>query len=125
MIKSSLGTGILAMPSAIKNGGLIVGGVGTILIGILCTHCVHILVRSSHILCRRTKTPSMSYAETAAAAFRSGPLRLRKYANFARKFVNCALCATHVGGSCVYIVFIATGLKQVGLFYFFFSLDLI
>ncbi|KAL7306929.1 hypothetical protein TKK_0001088 [Trichogramma kaykai] len=114
LIKSSLGTGILAMPNAIKNGGLLVGGIGTILIGILCSHCVHILVKSSHVLCRRTKTPAMTYADTAAAAFESGPLRLRKYSNLARNFVNWALCATYVSGACVYIVFIATGIKQLG-----------
>ena len=113
LIKSSLGTGILAMPSAIKNGGLIVGGVGTVLIGILCSHCVHILVRSSHVLCRRTKTPSMTYAETAGAAFECGPRPLRPYSNFAKNLVNGALCATYVGGSCVYIVFIANSIKQV------------
>ncbi|XP_011498313.1 PREDICTED: proton-coupled amino acid transporter 4 [Ceratosolen solmsi marchali] len=117
LIKSSLGTGILAMPSAIKNGGLIVGGIGTVLIGILCSHCVHILVKSSHVLCRRTKTPQMTYAETAAAAFECGPKPLRGYANFARNIVNGALCATYVGGSCVYIVFIANGIKQLGDYY--------
>jgi proton-coupled amino acid transporter len=105
------------MPSAIKNGGLIVGGIGTVLIGILCSHCVHILVRSSHVLCRRTKTPQMTYADTAAAAFECGPKPLRRYANFARNIVNGALCATYVGGSCVYIVFIANGIKQVFTLY--------
>lgn len=44
LLKSSLGTGILAMPMAIKNAGLIFGAVGTIIVGIICTHCVHILV---------------------------------------------------------------------------------
>ncbi|XP_058789139.1 proton-coupled amino acid transporter-like protein pathetic isoform X2 [Phymastichus coffea] len=105
------------MPSAIKNGGLIVGGIGTVLIGILCSHCVHILVRSSHVLCRKTKTPQMTYADTAGAAFEYGPKPLRRYANFARNLVNWALCATYVGGSCVYIVFIATGIKQLGDYY--------
>ncbi|XP_014208816.1 proton-coupled amino acid transporter-like protein pathetic [Copidosoma floridanum] len=117
LIKSSLGTGILAMPFAIRNGGLLVGGIGTVLIGILCSHCVHILVKSSHVLCRKTKTPSMSYADTAAAAFECGPKPLREYGNFARNFVNWALCATYVGGSCVYVVFIAKGIKKLGDYY--------
>ncbi|XP_011251612.1 proton-coupled amino acid transporter-like protein pathetic [Camponotus floridanus] len=113
LLKSSLGTGILAMPSAIKNGGLVFGGIGTIVIGIICAHCVHILVRTSHILCRRTKTPQMTYAETAYAAFFCGPKSVKPWANVSKIFVNVALCATYVGGSCVYIVFIATSLKQV------------
>jgi len=44
LIKSSLGSGILAMPNAFKNGGLIFGLVGTAAIGALCTHCIYLLV---------------------------------------------------------------------------------
>lgn len=45
LMKSSLGTGILAMPNAFKNGGLIFGLFGTLAIGALCTHCIYLLVR--------------------------------------------------------------------------------
>ncbi|XP_077273777.1 proton-coupled amino acid transporter-like protein pathetic [Temnothorax americanus] len=117
LLKSSLGTGILAMPHAIKNGGLLFGGIGTIIIGIICSHCVHILVRTSHVLCRRTKTPQLSYAETAYAAFLCGPKPIRPWANGSKMFVNTALCATYVGGSCVYIVFIAKTIQQIASFY--------
>lgn len=113
LLKSSLGTGILAMPNAIKNGGVIFGGIGTIIIGLICAHCVHILVRSSHILCKRTKTPQMTYAETAEAAFLCGPKTVRSFANFSRMFVNAALCATYIGGACVYVVFVSTSIKQL------------
>ncbi|XP_003694667.1 proton-coupled amino acid transporter-like protein pathetic [Apis florea] len=113
LLKSSLGTGILAMPNAIKNGGVIFGGIGTIIIGLICAHCVHILVRSSHILCKRTKTPKMTYAETAEAAFLCGPKTIRPFANFSRIFVNAALCSTYIGGACVYVVFVSTSIKQV------------
>lgn len=101
------------MPNAIKNGGVIFGGIGTIIIGLICAHCVHILVRSSHILCKRTKTPQMTYAETAEAAFLCGPKTVRPFANFSRMFVNAALCATYIGGACVYVVFVSTSIKQV------------
>uniref|UniRef100_A0A182SJ42 Amino acid transporter transmembrane domain-containing protein n=1 Tax=Anopheles maculatus TaxID=74869 RepID=A0A182SJ42_9DIPT len=46
LLKSSLGTGILAMPVAFKNAGLLFGAIGTIVIGLICTHCVHILYRN-------------------------------------------------------------------------------
>jgi len=113
LLKSSLGTGILAMPHAIKNGGLLFGGIGTIIIGMICAHCVHILVRTSHVLCRRTKTPQLSYAETAYAAFLCGPKPIRPWANASKIFVNTALCATYVGGSCVYVVFISKSVQQI------------
>lgn len=44
LIKSSLGSGILAMPNAFKNGGLFFGLFGTAAIGALCTHCIYLLV---------------------------------------------------------------------------------
>lgn len=113
LLKSSLGTGILAMPNAIKNGGLLFGGIGTIIIGFICAHCVHILVRSSQVLCKRTKTPKMTYAETAEAAFLYGPKSVRPFAHASRIFVKTALCATYIGGACVYVVFVATSIEQV------------
>ncbi|XP_014478516.1 PREDICTED: proton-coupled amino acid transporter 1 [Dinoponera quadriceps] len=117
LLKSSLGTGILAMPNAIKNGGLLFGGIGTIIISFICAHCVHILVRTSHILCRRTKTPKMNYAETAYAAFLCGPVPVRPWANASKIFVYAALCATYIGGACVYVVFIAESIQQVANYY--------
>lgn len=44
LLKSSLGSGILAMPMAFMNAGLLFGAIGTLVVGFLCTHCVHILV---------------------------------------------------------------------------------
>lgn len=45
MVKGSLGTGIMAMPLAFKNGGLIFGSIGTVVICIIYGHSVHMLVR--------------------------------------------------------------------------------
>jgi len=41
-------TGILAMPNAFKNTGIVVGNKGTLLMGIICTHCMYVLVRSCY-----------------------------------------------------------------------------
>lgn len=55
----------------------------------------------------------MTYAETAQAAFQYGPPNVRKFANFVNILVNSALCATYIGGVCVYVVFIGESIKQV------------
>lgn len=44
ILKCSLGTGILAIPLAFKNSGLLFGAIGTLIVGLICTHCVQILV---------------------------------------------------------------------------------
>lgn len=45
ILKSSLGAGIMAMPKAFSNAGVLFGTVMTIIVAALCTHCVWILVR--------------------------------------------------------------------------------
>ncbi|KAK9728126.1 Transmembrane amino acid transporter protein [Popillia japonica] len=84
LMKGSLGTGILAMPNAFKNGGLVFSFVGTIVVGILCTHCVYLLVAASHEICRRSKQPVLGFSETAGAVFEHGPKRIRPWAGTAR-----------------------------------------
>lgn len=44
LLKASLGTGILAMPNAFYNAGYVVGMIGTLSVGLLCTYCIHMLV---------------------------------------------------------------------------------
>ena len=84
LLKGSLGSGILAMPMAFKSAGLFFGLFATFIIGAICTYCVHILVKCAHVLCKRTKTPSLSFAEVAESAFLSGPKPAQKYARLAK-----------------------------------------
>lgn len=84
LLKSSLGSGILAMPMAFKSAGLLFGVLGTLVVGFLCTHCVHILVRTSHEVCRKTRTPALTFAGTAEKVFETGPPALRPYSNVAK-----------------------------------------
>ncbi|ALC42096.1 CG8785 [Drosophila busckii] len=113
LLKSSLGTGILAMPMAFHNAGLVFGAVMTLIVGFLCTHCVHILVKTSHNICRDAKVPALGFAETAEKVFQYGPKGMRRYANFAKQFVDIGLMATYYAAACVYMVFIATSFHDV------------
>lgn len=84
LLKGSLGSGILAMPLAFKNGGLVFGAIGTVIIGFVCTHCVQLLVQSAQKLCVRRRVPALDMSTTAEAAFLTGPPLLRPYATVAR-----------------------------------------
>ena len=42
-LQGNIGTGILAMPDAIKNSGLIVGNLGLVVMACICIHCMHLL----------------------------------------------------------------------------------
>ncbi|XP_067626431.1 proton-coupled amino acid transporter-like protein CG1139 isoform X2 [Eurosta solidaginis] len=113
LLKGSLGSGILAMPMAFYNGGLLFSAVTTIVVGLLCTHCVHILVKTSQEVCKQIKVPALTFAETAEKIFENGPKSLRPWSNFAKNFVDCGLMGTYYAANCVYIVFIATSFHDV------------
>ncbi|XP_025831950.1 proton-coupled amino acid transporter-like protein pathetic isoform X2 [Agrilus planipennis] len=113
LLKGNVGTGILAMPDAFRNAGWAVGTVGTLLMGIICTHCMHMLVKCSHDLCRRTNTAALNFAEVSEYACQLGPEPLRKYSRIFKISINSFLCITQIGFCCVYFVFVAANLQEV------------
>ncbi|CAH0392445.1 unnamed protein product [Bemisia tabaci] len=113
LLKGSLGTGILAMPKAFYQAGLLIGTIGTILIGFLCTYCLHVLVRSQYILCKRKRVPILSYPDSMKIALQEGPSGLRMFADASYVIVDGFLIVYQLGICCVYIVFVATTVKQV------------
>ncbi|XP_054738582.1 proton-coupled amino acid transporter-like protein CG1139 [Anastrepha obliqua] len=113
LLKGSLGFGLLAMPMAFSNGGMLFSWIATLVVGILCTHCVHILVKTSQDICKTNKIPALSFSETTEMVFTKGPMPLRAWSVFARRFVDGSLMATYFAAACVYIVFIATSFHDV------------
>ncbi|XP_053600134.1 proton-coupled amino acid transporter-like protein pathetic isoform X1 [Plodia interpunctella] len=113
IIKSSLGSGLLAGPLAFSNSGWAVGIVGTVIIGLICGHCIHILVTTSRGCCKVEKKPSMDYAETAKSVFMNGPKFVRPLATAASIFTEFALVCTYVGVCCIYTVLISDSVKQL------------
>ncbi|KAK5639775.1 hypothetical protein RI129_010586 [Pyrocoelia pectoralis] len=113
LLKGSCGTGILAMPKAISNSGYVLGTISTFIIGSICTYCIHLLINCQYELCKRRKTPSLSYPEIAEAAFAEGPKPLRKFAPYSGHFVNVFLLIYQFGICCVYIVFVGMNIQAV------------
>ncbi|CAG9761642.1 unnamed protein product [Ceutorhynchus assimilis] len=113
LLKSSFGTGILAMPLAFSHSGYVLGIIGTALIGMLCTYCMHMLVRTEYELCKRKKVPSLTYPGTAEAALSEGPPFLAKLAPYSGNISYAFLLIYQFGSSCVYIVFVGQNLSNV------------
>lgn len=117
LLKGNIGTGILAMPDAFKNAGLIFGIFGTLFMGAVCTHCMHILVQCSRELCIRNQRPALSFSEVVEDAFSTGPISLRPYARKMKNIVNVFLVITQLGFCCVYFLFVATNLQDTMHFF--------
>ncbi|ELU12760.1 hypothetical protein CAPTEDRAFT_170430 [Capitella teleta] len=111
LLKGNVGTGILAIPLAIKNAGLWVGFIGLIFLAVICIHCMHLLVDASHRLCKRTGKSKLDYGEVAAETFR---VRYGdRAASLARTIINIFLCITQFGFCIVYILFIAENIRHI------------
>lgn len=113
LLKASLGTGILSMPYAFKKAGLTGGIFLTILVAVICTHCSYVLVQCGHVLYRRTRVTSMSFADIGEVAFAKGPTWARKYAKFARISILVCLFLAYFGTCSVYTVIIAKNFEAV------------
>ncbi|XP_053600553.1 proton-coupled amino acid transporter-like protein CG1139 isoform X1 [Plodia interpunctella] len=117
MLKSSLGTGTLAMPAAFHHTGIIPGCIGTAIVAFIATHCVHVLVSTSRAICREVRAPFMTYTDTCENVFKLGPKRLRPLSLHVRRFVDCAMAGMCIGGTSVYVIFIASSLKDIVDYY--------
>ncbi|XP_059480790.1 proton-coupled amino acid transporter-like protein CG1139 [Neocloeon triangulifer] len=117
LLKGSLGTGILAMPNAFKNAGWVIGLFGTLFIGLICTYCIHMLVNCAYVLSGRKKVASLNYPQTFEEALRQGPGILPKFAPYAGHLVNVFLFIYQAGACCVYIVFVASNIRNVANFH--------
>lgn len=112
ILNGNLGTGILAMPNAFKNAGLYVGLFGTMAMGLICTHSMHILIKVSHELCRRHQLPSLSFSDLGQYALESGPSCLHRFGRLVGLLINCFLIIMQIGFCCVYFLFVAINLTD-------------
>ncbi|XP_054733993.1 proton-coupled amino acid transporter-like protein CG1139 [Anastrepha obliqua] len=112
-LKASIGSGVLAMPSAFANAGYINGPIFTLIIGGIALHCLHILINSMYELCKRKRVPYLTFSEAMRIGFQDGPPAFRFVVPITTPFVDGFLAFYHFGICCVYVVFIAENIKQV------------
>ncbi|KAH8398316.1 hypothetical protein KR215_005834, partial [Drosophila sulfurigaster] len=112
-LKASIGTGVLAMPSAFAHAGYVNGIILTLIIGGLALYCLHILISCMYLLCKRQRVPYVSFSEAMKLGLQQGPPFLRCLAPIATPFVDGFLAFYHFGICCVYVVFIAESIKQL------------
>ncbi|XP_019772876.1 proton-coupled amino acid transporter 1 [Dendroctonus ponderosae] len=123
LLKGNVGSGIFAMGDGIRNAGIIVGPIVVLILGVICTHCQHLLLKTARGLNESQKLEvSPDFAETVELCFANGPPRLRGMAKTMKRMVNLFLCVTQLGFCCVYFVFISENIKQV-LDYYGYVLD--
>merc|ERR1711892_675395 len=110
LMKGNIGIGVLAMPSALVNAGLAVGTVGLAVVAVITIHCMHLLVNATHVLTERHNSVYLDYGEVVQLSLLPHSRRL---SSIGLKTINVFICITQLGGNSVYVLFIATSIKQL------------
>ena len=115
LFKGNVGPGCFAMADAVRNGGLILGPILTLLIGVICVHAQHVLLQCSAKMMEKNQLKTKpDYAETVELCFSSSDNeRFQNFAPAMKRTCNIFICVTQLGFCCIYFLFIGTNLKQV------------
>ncbi|XP_023568862.1 proton-coupled amino acid transporter 3 [Octodon degus] len=114
LLKCNVGTGLLGLPLAVKNAGLLVGPVSLLAIGILTVHCMVILLNCAQHLTQRLQKTFVNYGETTMYSLEccASPW-LRTHSAWGRYAVSFLLIVTQLGFCSVYFMFMADNLQQI------------
>ncbi|KAI5607992.1 proton-coupled amino acid transporter 1, partial [Silurus asotus] len=112
LLKGNIGTGLLGLPLAVKNAGLLMGPLSLLVMGIVAVHCMQVLVKCSHHLSAKLGKPFLSYGDAVEYGMENVSC-LRRHSIWGRRVVNVFLIITQLGFCCVYFVFLSDNVKQV------------
>ncbi|KOC69284.1 Proton-coupled amino acid transporter 1 [Habropoda laboriosa] len=112
LVKSVVGTGLFALPNAYAGVGLIVGVIGTILMGLLITVSLHILLRIHHRMCVRTEKPVLNYDEVVVASLAAKSGKPWLSAPVATYFIDIAILVCYIGVGAVCVVFVSGTIQE-------------
>uniref|UniRef100_A0A8C1CTM3 Solute carrier family 36 member 1 n=1 Tax=Cyprinus carpio carpio TaxID=630221 RepID=A0A8C1CTM3_CYPCA len=112
LLKGNIGTGLLGLPLAVKNAGLVLGPLSLLAMGIVAVHCMNLLVRCAHHLSAKMGKPFLSYGDAVEYGMENVSW-LSRHSLWGRRVVNMFLNITQLGFCCVYFVFLSDNVKQV------------
>ncbi|XP_033632317.1 proton-coupled amino acid transporter 1-like isoform X2 [Asterias rubens] len=113
LIKGNIGTGLLGLPFAVQNAGILLGPLGLAIMGVIAVNCMHIMVQVCHDLCKRTNSVTLDYGEVAEQSLKHGPVAwLQRRSSIGRYIVNGFLVFSQLGLCCVYFLFMADNIRQ-------------
>lgn len=119
LFKGNVGTGCYAMADAMKNGGLILGPILTVVIALICIHSQHMLIKCAEFVKAENQLETRpDYADTVEMSFaNSKHEKWRRLGPMLKKVCNIFICVTQLGFCSAYFLFISQNVKNVLDFY--------
>lgn len=96
LLKGYIGTGILAMPKAFSDSGYVFGLIGTVVIGLLCNCCIHMLVEINELFCSKPDEPPFDYEEVSDRFTMRTDLPLHHSTNVHSFLSPFSICLAHL-----------------------------
>merc|ERR1711892_727522 len=118
LLKGNIGIGVLTMPIAISNAGLVGGVLGMVFVAVVTIHCMHTLVIAAQKLMAKRGVEFLDYADTAEAAFLEAGGGWACKSHHMRRLINIFLCISQIGSNAVYILFVAQNIMPIAETYF-------
>merc|ERR1711892_469556 len=118
LLKGNIGIGVLTMPIAISNAGLVGGVLGMVFVAVVTIHCMHTLVIAAQKLMAQRGVEFLDYADTAEAAFLEAGGGWASKSHHMRRLINIFLCMSQIGSNAVYILFVAQNIMPIAETYF-------
>ena len=110
----NVGMGVLTLPMAYHNAGLLFGIFGLGFIAFVCIYCMCMLVNAAHKTCaRRPHITYLDYADTGEAALLDAGGVWSGWSLLMRNVINIFLCLSQIGSMAVYALFIAQNLQPI------------
>uniref|UniRef100_A0A452HZ33 Amino acid transporter transmembrane domain-containing protein n=1 Tax=Gopherus agassizii TaxID=38772 RepID=A0A452HZ33_9SAUR len=73
LVKGNIGTGLLGLPLAVKNAGIVLGPLSLLVMGIAAVHCMGILVKCAHRFCNKYQRPFVDYGDAVMYGLEASP----------------------------------------------------
>uniref|UniRef100_A0A669CNS7 Solute carrier family 36 member 1 n=1 Tax=Oreochromis niloticus TaxID=8128 RepID=A0A669CNS7_ORENI len=94
LLKGNIGTGLLGLPLAVKNAGLVLGPISLLVMGVIAVHCMKLLVTCSHHLSAKMNRSSLTYGEAVQYGMENVPW-LRRHSQWGNRLsIILSLCLT-------------------------------
>ncbi|XP_064636410.1 proton-coupled amino acid transporter 1-like isoform X2 [Lineus longissimus] len=111
LLKGNIGTGILAMPYAVSNAGILFGTLGIVVVGIIATHCMNMLINCAHHIKNKTHRQGVDYEDVLEVCFEIAPSPFNKLRKPMKIIALICLNITQIGFCCVYVLFIGENVR--------------